>query len=126
MKVKTADLEGAALDWAVAGLVHSEKWRHDKYEGGLWASMHGYNPSTEWNQGGPLIEKYSIELGPGDAYQSHGGGIWNATIFGAGNDDSVIIWGYGETILLAAMRAIVAAELGQEVDIPDELIPIPE
>lgn len=27
----------------------------------------------------------------------------------------------GETLLIAAMRAIVAAELGDEVDVPEEL-----
>ncbi|WP_053225270.1 phage protein NinX family protein [Pseudomonas helleri] len=68
VEVKTQDLSGAALDWAVA---MAEGYRVDP-EGdgrsvispkGVFTSVSvrgaaegfGYRPSSDWNQGGPLI-----------------------------------------------------------------------
>lgn len=114
MIIKTSELEGAALDWAVAGLVHNEKWRHGKYEGGLRASMHGYHPSTDWFQGGVLIERYQIDL---QWIGLNGKAVaWNA------HHQDVAQFQCAETPLVAAMRAIVTAELGETVDVPEELI----
>lgn len=110
MKVKTSELEGIALNWAVAGLVHTERWRHEKYEGGLFASMHGYTPSTDWSQCGPLIEEYKIITDPPD-------GMFPSWCAWLGIDA-----GDGPTALIAICRAIVSAKLGDTVDIPDELV----
>lgn len=103
MKTKTSELEGAALDWAVAvatGLGMSYARR---------AHQCGFRPSTDWSQGGPLMTRLEM--------LTRGHGIWYAIPICV---DVIELSGY--TPLVAAMRAIVASELGDEVDIPDELL----
>jgi len=110
MKIKTSELTGAALDWAV-GYIMGEKLRIlDRQI--VWPE--DYSPSTDWAQGGPIIEREGISV-------DRVGGAWTADIA-----DSV--GGYiehtesGTTPLLAAMRCYVASKLGDEVEIPEELI----
>ncbi len=111
MKIKTSELTGAALDWAVA---KCEGW--DEYlENDLpvrYADADGqgiaWSPSANWAQGGPIIERERINLEP---FKNIHGEQWSAD----GEWD-------GPTPLIAAMRCFVASKLGEEVDIPDELI----
>ena len=49
MKIKTSELQGAALDWAVE-LIDGWQWCHDY--------------STNWGHGGPIIEREGIEICP--------------------------------------------------------------
>lgn len=138
MIIQTKDLTGVALDWAVAksvgaykGLVKPYK-NSDTEESALifpnaghceW--MQGeYHPSTDWAQGGPLIDQYKIDLYWHHEYQldDETRPMWeacceNAQVVFADDYDPI-----GETALIAACRAIVAAELGDSVDVPDELI----
>ena len=105
--MKTNELTGAALDWAVA-----------KCEGGIWdkhiAYGFSFRPSSAWSQGGPIIEREGISV---DRMEL----AWNADI-----SDSV--GGYiehtesGPTPLIAAMRCYVASKLGADVDVPKELV----
>ena len=117
MKAKTADLIGPALDWAVAKCLgvtpiavrknYSEGWL-------LYPHSNATIPleySSKWSQGGPIIEQEWIELG---AYHDQ----WRAVFHG--EDGS--IYQDGPTPLIAAMRCFVASRLGDEVDIPDELV----
>ncbi|WP_339119160.1 phage protein NinX family protein [Halomonas sp. BMC6] len=120
VKVAVSELEGVALDWAVAGLVHAEKWRHEKYCGGPLASINGWNPSIDWAQGGPLIvEKVTVIVDSEEecfadcGYQAYA--IKNQRPL----DDYD---GSGPTMLIACMRAIVSSELGPEVEVPKELV----
>jgi hypothetical protein len=95
--MRTAELTGAALDWAVA------KARH----------LNLTNPfpfSSEWRCGGTIIESEGIGLNKG------AGGRWMATICVGGVEH---ICRYGQTPLVAAMRCYVASKLGEEVEIPD-------
>jgi hypothetical protein len=123
MKIKTDNLPDPALDWAVA---KCEGW--DKYlENDLpvrYADADGqdiaWSPSTDWSQGGPIIERE--EIGIRRNAPCSDGRQWEAsgsiTAKGAGYR-----WGYGRTPLVAAMRCFVASKLGEEVDIPDDLLP---
>lgn len=124
MKIKTADLTGPALDWAVLTLEQSEDaaWYLD-HKGRLMEE-HGdvswvFTPSTNWAQGGPIIERE--EIGVRRNAPCSKGQEWEAmpsiTAKGAGGR-----WCYGPTPLIAAMRCYVASRLGDEVDIPKELI----
>jgi hypothetical protein len=124
--MKTSELTGAALDWAVAkceGLECTEDM------GLLMSKAHGYySPSIKWAQGGAIIERESIfVLREQSGFK--GRRLWAATS-GASkaiglNDDSVKLYRdafyFGPAPLIAAMRCYVASRLGDEVELPEEL-----
>ena len=111
MKVKTSELTGAALDRAVA-----KAWQPVYKDASLVdAVRNGYNPSTNWEYGGPIIEREGINL---DNYAKNPN--WSAWT-PAPERDSGEAQAYGPTPLIAAMRCYVASRLGDEVDIPEEL-----
>lgn len=116
MKTRTNDLTGAALDWAVAtceGLPpfsDGVSWIVDRE--GTYAQLPKY--STDWAQGGPIIERYCINLFRLDPKTEEDNRFWLAHIDG-------IYCRYGVSALQAAMRCFVASCLGDEVDVPDEL-----
>jgi Protein of unknown function (DUF2591) len=72
-------------------------------------------PSTDWSQGGPIIDGWSIDL-TCDEYLSDNE-RWLASCTNEAERFSV----HGQTPLIAAMRCYVASKLGDEVDIPDDL-----
>jgi hypothetical protein len=78
-----------------------------------------YKPSTDWAQGGPIVERE--EIGIKRNAPCSDGRQWEAspsiTAKGAGGK-----FGYGPTPLIAAMRCYVASKLGDEVEIPEELM----
>ena len=104
--MKTNELIGAALDWAVAKCEGEEVRLIKGQLETLWTD-NGYKPSTDWAQGGPIIEREKI------------------TIFQTGRDWMGYIWedteSFGPTPLIAAMRCYVASKLGDEVTLPPEL-----
>ena len=110
--MKTSELTGAALDWAVTKIEAERK---------LFTIYPQYiTPySTDWAQGGPIIERESISLAcrPKDAR-----GLWCA-VLGPNRFLSPDFEGYGPTPLIAAMRCCVASKLGDDIDIPEELTP---
>ena len=136
VEVKTAELAGPALDWAVAKcsgmplFTMGDEWA-GKYTitmtaaekpilildltGMMWREYQGvtvpWEPSSDWGQGGPLRDKYDVGI-------EHGvpDGIPYAYLPGRYLDGS-----RGETALIALCRAIVAAKLGEVVQIPTEL-----
>lgn len=123
MKIKTSELIDAALVWAVAILEFpkgSYGGEADHYSGNnneRWIRV----PDTEnrtyvlakyptdWAQGGPIIEREAISLTQFSDYPK-----WTAK-----HPESLCI--DGPTPLIAAMRCYVASELGDEVDVPEEL-----
>ena len=72
----------------------------------------GYSPSTDWRQGGPMIELHKIWLGAPIMERKR----WDASV------DFSVDQEIGDTPLIAACRAIVASKLGDVVQIPDELV----
>ncbi len=110
--MKTSELQGAALDWAV----HTAQGLSDEYcvvvdniYGPQWR---GPEYSTSWQEGGPIIERECINL------KENGAGWWFAKI----GDKKKDKWMRGTDPLMAAMRCFVASRLGDEVDIPTELM----
>lgn len=106
MKVKTSELRGPALDWAV-----DKAEGHIRPDGGYYCGQHGVSRhySTDWAQCGPIIERerIAVQFGP----------LWTAVHSSRLGHPS-----YGPTPLIAAMRCFVATRLGGEVDVPDELV----
>lgn len=105
MKIKSSELTGDALDWAVSELEH---------KGHFVADWHLY--STDWAQGGPVIEREQLNI------TSVGENYWRAS-----TSKGLITSMYGRTPLIAAMRCYCASKLGNEttidteVEVPDEL-----
>ncbi len=116
MKIKTSELTGVQLDWAVAAANQLKVVLHGKSIQ-VWLVdsltkepevLVNYRPSTSWSQGGPIIERERIvvQFGP----------LWTAVHHKRLGQPS-----YGPTPLIAAMRCYVASKLGNEVDVPEEL-----
>jgi hypothetical protein len=125
--MKTSELTGAALDWAVleaSGNPSKLEWRKAEY-GGLQVRMtvkllgiiikdwSAYGPSEIWSQGGPIIERESIDV----LRDPNGTAGWGARVYISRRD----VWCYGPTPLIAAMRCYCCSKLGDEIDIPEEL-----
>lgn len=118
MLIKTSDLVGTALDWAVAkcegfwfgdtGHEYYGLYQPNKYGPAMPASM--WKPSTNWSQGGPIIEREKIDVW-----------CWEKQ-WGAGDNKSQAIRTHGATPLIAAMRCYVASKLGDMVEVPDALV----
>lgn len=124
MKIKTNELKDAALDWAVADLqgvadMLTPSWiETDDGEVCCWLSIEDvslFSPARCWASGGPLIDVYGASI---MRKASH----WEAIVL----DDHGVEHEYSaKTPLIAAMRAIVAAKVGEEVDVPDALMTPP-
>ena len=121
MQMKTAELTGAALDWAVAkceggyqidatGLPWDADASNpdDEENGCVW-----FKPSTEWEQGGPIIEREIVSLDKEEADNRWAAYAWLP--------DRTLQKATGQTPLIAAMRCYVASKLGDAVEIPSEL-----
>lgn len=118
--MKTSELTGAALDWAV---VECECMMPAPFKSipsllngtvrifrpDISAHSEPISPSTNWAQGGPIIEREKIT-------PEWTGENWMAYIR---HDDEF----FGPTPLIAAMRCYVASKLGDDVDVPEELTP---
>ena len=123
-KIKTSELTGAALDWAVAKcegvLAPDGVHLSDEYCDSLHHDQDG-GFSTDWAQGGPIIEREGITISR--RYIPFGGGRidWTAQYFEAPHTAFELHRHFGPTPLIAAMRCLVASKLGDEVEVPDEL-----
>ena len=62
-----------------------------------------YHPSTNWAQGGPIIEREQIQL---ELFEDQ----WVSTII----KGSCVFGDYGQTPLIAAMRCYVASKQGEQ------------
>lgn len=104
--IKTHNLTGPALDWAVA--------KAEGYDPGwLVRQLSNPNPETraipgfsaDWSVGGPIIER--VKMGVFPLAEGYG---WAAGMQS------------GPTPLIAAMRCYVAYVLGDTVEVPEELV----
>ena len=120
MKCQTSKLIGSALDWVVA---KCEEYRYGKSEDTEELVLIGmefveWNPSTNWSQGGPIIEREKLDVWfRVEVVMPNHKNQWAAT-YERGLLDSYV---FGPTPLIAAMRCYVASKLGEEIEIPKEL-----
>lgn len=118
MKIKTSELTGAALDWAVATANGDHPQWDAEWEVFYQANGDDMDYSTDWAQGGPIIERTcaSVFFDVKDAsYAGHPDEPWFCEMSDMGG-----MW-HGQTPLIAAMRCRVASKLGDEVELPKEL-----
>jgi hypothetical protein len=124
MKIKVSEAKEKTLDYLVSLCEGATNLRYDtvatwwvdlngepKALSSGWGKSQSWHPSTNWSQGGPIIEREKIALAP-DIHHTK----WSATLRG----EAYIYW--AQTPLIAAMRCYVASKLGLEVDVPNELI----
>lgn len=103
-KVKTSELGGSALDWAVTKCEGFSAYK-DPF---VFHEIPKY--STDWAQGGPIIEREGFVLAFVSASKS-----WVC-------HKRISKQFHGTTPLIAAMRCYVASKLSDKVEIPEELI----
>ena len=120
-KIKTSELQGAALDY-MTGIAAGEYVQVNPTLGIKAANPvlrrgRRWRPSTDWSQGGPLILQYGASLDRESCDD------WGSVI-SIDRGDGIPSWVVmiGPTPLIAACRAIIAAKLGDEVDVPEELV----
>ena len=135
MKIKTKDLTGAALDWAVAKADDNLHPKGDVrlLDGKVFTIEAGdyersdrwqrYNPSTDWAQAGPIIQREGISTRlnhkQAQLWEAY---IWLPTQHDQSEADSNSYTAFGMTPLIAAMRCFCCSKLGDEVEVPDELL----
>lgn len=152
MKIKSNDLIGAALDWAVEAALEVQfkearivkvcrheattpAWIEVENYPGSAPAFHRSSPSTDPAQGWPIIDREGI------ATRQDSSGKWHAMMsrdLGDGEGEPWCLYTFkgvprtasgsrqcrfeGLTSLVAAMRCFVASVLGEAVDVPDELV----
>lgn len=124
MKIKVSEASSVQLDWMVAKC-EGEPYSAVPTTNGIGMDFPATNYSTDWAQGGPIIEKVHMEFdfecidafgrhiacAPEDVYRAK-----------CQPDDAMMpTCAKGPTHLIAAMRCYVASKLGDEVEVPDEL-----
>ena len=128
--MKTSELTGSQLDWAAAK-AEGLKVASNTPAGTYTQERGWFAPTTDWAQGGLIIERefiatFSVEDRPFK-------GKWAADQYrhqqSSTDEDGDSLYSfylgslqYGPTPLIAAMRCFVASKLGDEVEIPEELL----
>lgn len=116
------ELDGALLDAAVAKAEGASVYADAAY-GDMWEGSRTYRPSTDWNRGGPIIERERITTIASTCEDSDDQLEWSAVVggFSCYIDELLPIPSFigqrGPTPLVAAMRAYVVSKFGDEVDL---------
>ncbi len=116
IEVKVAELSGNALAWAVWLADRGEPGEINPDTGCIWTGSDHWAPQSDWEHGGPLIDKYRMHfLKAADGYAAY---YLPDTVRPA-------FYRNGDTHLIAACRAIVSARLGPTIAIPSDLLEQP-
>lgn len=113
-KINTQELTDAALDWCVALAI------------GEYRPVAVPAYSTDWAQGGPIIEREFIGFSRNGKRTFLNEEMRYEARLTRNQDEEascrVGFRGTGPTPLIAAMRCYVASKLGEYVEVPDDLI----
>ena len=131
MKIKTSELIGDALDWAAClatkqNYVNREtEYSTDgrRFQRGTTQPA-GPHLSRDWSKGGPIVHQLIDCLRKRSKAEEEALEHPNPNFkFKAEKfaDTEGYFCGFGPTPLIASMRCLVAFELGDEVDVPEEL-----
>ena len=121
--IKVSEATPLQLDWLVAkcegknGILHDDGITRCIVIAAASGVYKGtFKPTISWAQGGPIIEQE--RLAPEPLLDSNCVLIkWRCRNWKGDGSDF-----YGPTMLIAAMRCCVASKLGEEVEVPDELV----
>lgn len=124
VKVKIEELIGLALDWAVAKsegmhvtILEPCKFEKLHAEGELCFSI---NPV----QAHPIIDRECINLRHESFDHKAKTGPYCKSASIIDNHDGIVNKEqFGPTLLVAAMRCYVSSKLGQEIEVPEKLLP---
>lgn len=130
IKVKVSEASDIVLDYMVAlALGHNIVWdgiaywisdlNTSKLIWSKWKSTGrpcGWSPSSYWEYGGPVID----QMAKGDLFFMENDGDSYHVAYSVGKHDNT--HGQGPTPLIASMRCYVTSTLGDEVEVPDELV----
>lgn len=108
--VKVSEAQGIVLDWlvtrcqaaAVGVELNLDRFLHHH-------DLGSFEYSTDWAQGGPIIDSEGISWHCGNKSS------WHAYAYGSADNFS------GPTPIIAAMRCYVASKLGETAEVPKEL-----
>lgn len=133
--MKVSELTGAALNWAVAYCDEPEHTKEQIVNLPVLVAHTKY--STDWSKGGPIIERERITVISAEYWDTDRGHV---PIYAASRGPHGLTESYehtqmdptymidaddvihGPTPLIAAMRCYVASKLGNEIDVPVELL----
>ena len=126
MKVKVSEATELQIDWMVTSIEQPdairfgyEDWREQRRYG----VKHGeflFRWCTSWAQGGPILERELIVPSPRAGHRPIGAGGFTA--HRACRPEGEQFWQIGKTYLIAAMRCHIVSRLGDEAEVPDELV----
>lgn len=121
-EVKVGEVSGAALDYLVLTCEELDADSNITTKQFISMQNQGYFLySTDWEQGGPIIDREKIDLFTEKGTPES----WMASIARYQNGERLVGWRihkYGPTPLIAVMRCYVSSVLGDQVEVPDELI----
>ena len=122
-EVKVGEVSGAALDYLVLTCGELDADSNITTKQFISMQSQGYFLySTDWEQGGPIIERENLCVGRKQQADTN---------YCEVNDPAVDCWArttaggylsYGPTPLIAVMRCYVASKLGEVVKVPQELL----
>lgn len=126
-QIKVSEASELQLDWLASKCVGDFALYHDIEDGqrflNLWTDSAFLHYSSNWANGGPIIEREKIGVYPVPR------GVWAAFKYqeadGLARIAGVslpIFKQYAATPLIAAVRCYVASKLGDVVEVPDELV----
>lgn len=121
-ELKTSELEGAALDWAV-GRAAGVDFGPDSLQSPREVIIGGYqgrprvhwSPRQYWAQLGPLLKTHCISL-------LDAGAVGIGQNYAARASDSMGVYQHPTDPMLAACRAIACRHFGKTVGIPSYLL----
>lgn len=108
VKIMVAEATGKVLDFLVFQAEGHSWWRPEEF----------FEPTVEWSQGGPIIERERITLRVSTML-----GIDWVAFYDRPGEYHAHIRAKGPTSLIAAMRCYVVSKLGPEVEVPESLLP---
>lgn len=126
IELNTAELVGEPLGWAVGkalGLdlqlvppIYGNPWRvFVKYTFEVTERTARYNPQEDWALGGPVSEAEELTIGP-SAWDWQG-----KCVLRRAQSDGASVYFEHANQLVASMRAVVHAKLGETVLVPKEI-----